>query len=157
MARAAEALDGVLGLQAELVRAAAWLHDVGYTPALSATGFHPLDGARYLREEGIGNRTVWLLVANHSCALIEAGERGLAEVLEREFPVAGEHERFLLAALTYCDMTTGPSGEPMTLDERLTEAMGRYGPDDVVSRALGKAEPLLRAQCDLVAAALAAQ
>lgn len=30
--------------------AAAWLHDIGYAPAVSRTGFHPLDGA--LRRKG---------------------------------------------------------------------------------------------------------
>ena len=30
--------------------AAAWLHDIGYAPAVDDTGFHPLDGARYLRD-----------------------------------------------------------------------------------------------------------
>ena len=29
---------------------AAWLHDVGYARELVDTGFHPLDGARWLRE-----------------------------------------------------------------------------------------------------------
>src|SRR4051794_12498122 len=34
------------------VVAAAWLHDIGYAPALVVTGLHPVDGARYLRENG---------------------------------------------------------------------------------------------------------
>lgn len=29
--------------------AAAWLHDVGYSNDVASTGFHPLDGARWLR------------------------------------------------------------------------------------------------------------
>jgi HD superfamily phosphodiesterase len=32
--------------------AAAYLHDIGYAPALQQTGFHPTDGARYLRALG---------------------------------------------------------------------------------------------------------
>jgi HD superfamily phosphodiesterase len=32
--------------------AAAWLHDVGYSPRLHQTGFHPIDGARWLRSQG---------------------------------------------------------------------------------------------------------
>lgn len=49
--RVAEALrlgDGAL-------IAAAWLHDIGYGRALTDTGFHPLDGARYLRRIGAGH------------------------------------------------------------------------------------------------------
>ena len=45
-----------LSLTDDLV-AAAWLHDIGYAPELVETGFHPLDGARYLRREGLMNRS----------------------------------------------------------------------------------------------------
>lgn len=31
---------------------AAWLHDIGYSPEVSRTGFHPLDGARHLLSIG---------------------------------------------------------------------------------------------------------
>jgi hypothetical protein len=45
-------VSGVLGYSTDFV-AAAWLHDIGYAPAIaeSGTGFHPLDGARYLRDK----------------------------------------------------------------------------------------------------------
>ena len=38
--------------EAPLLVAAAWLHDIGYTPELRTTGFHPLDGGLYLRRTG---------------------------------------------------------------------------------------------------------
>ncbi len=31
---------------------AAYLHDIGYAPSLAIEGFHPLDGARFVREQG---------------------------------------------------------------------------------------------------------
>jgi hypothetical protein len=37
---------------APLLVAAAWLHDIGYAPALRDTGYHPIDGARYLQRLG---------------------------------------------------------------------------------------------------------
>ena len=43
-------LAPVLGADADLIEAAAWLHDIGYAPGLAATGLHPLDGGRYLRD-----------------------------------------------------------------------------------------------------------
>jgi hypothetical protein len=64
---------------------AAWLHDIGYAPDLVASGFHPLDGARYLRSEGFGDRVAGL-VAHHSYAAVEADLRGLGAVLHEEFP-----------------------------------------------------------------------
>ena len=36
----------------EILVAAAYLHDLGYAPALAETGFHALDGARHLRALG---------------------------------------------------------------------------------------------------------
>ena len=66
------------GEDAELVEAAAWLHDIGYAPDLHDTGFHPLDGARYLRDVEGADPLLCRMVAHHSCALTEAEERGLA-------------------------------------------------------------------------------
>ena len=40
------------GLVDEVVAAAAWLHDLGYAATISRTGFHPIDGAEYLRIGG---------------------------------------------------------------------------------------------------------
>ena len=50
VAATARALAPVLGRHADVVAAAAWLHDIGYAPALHGCDFHPLDGALYLRD-----------------------------------------------------------------------------------------------------------
>jgi putative nucleotidyltransferase with HDIG domain len=50
VAARARSLAPVLGADAELLEAAAWLHDIGYAPGLTVTGLHALDGARYLRD-----------------------------------------------------------------------------------------------------------
>ena len=58
--------------------AAAWLHDIGYAPPLNKLGFHPVDGARHLRQQGL--ERLASLVAYHSGARFEAEERGLGRV-----------------------------------------------------------------------------
>jgi hypothetical protein len=50
VARAAVSLAKVVNDDADLLSSAAVLHDVGYAPRLASTGFHPLDGARFLRD-----------------------------------------------------------------------------------------------------------
>jgi hypothetical protein len=119
--------------------AAAFLHDVGYAQALNRLGFHPVDGAQFLRAHG----QEWLasLVAHHSGARFEAEERGLVDELAA-FPA---EDGLVLDALTYADMTTGPAGQSMTLDERIGEIQQRYPPDDPVHRAIVRAGPLLQA------------
>ena len=121
---------------AATLAAAAWLHDIGYAPELVDTGFHPLDGARWLRSRG-ADRRVAALVANHSCALIEAAERGLDRALADEFPV--EHSA-IADALIYCDLTTGPDGRSLTVEDRLSEIRARYGAGSVVTRFAERAE-----------------
>ena len=130
---------------ADLLVSAAWLHDIGYAPDIVDTGLHSLDGARWLVDNGWDRRLAGL-VANHSCALYEAAERGLVEVLASEFP----QERSAVAdALWYADMTTGPDGEDLTPRERLDEIRNRYGPEDVVTRFWRRAEPeLLEVRAD---------
>jgi hypothetical protein len=72
--------------------------------------------------------------------MIEAAEYGLADQLAREFePAPGD----LTDALTYCDMVTGPDGQQFSVEQRLAEIRGRYGPDDPVSRALVRSAPQL--------------
>ncbi|MFD6073838.1 HD domain-containing protein, partial [Amycolatopsis lurida] len=68
----------------ETLVAAAWLHDIGYAPAIGHTRFHPLDGARYLKGREWPDEVV-NLVAHHSGARFEAAERGMTAELA-EFP-----------------------------------------------------------------------
>jgi HD superfamily phosphodiesterase len=88
VAARARGLAPVLGTDADLIEAAAWLHDIGYAPSLATTGLHQLDGARYLRDAQHADAMLCRLVAHHSCAIIEAGERGLADVLSSDFDPA---------------------------------------------------------------------
>lgn len=140
VAAQARSLAPILGDDADLLEAAAWLHDIGYSPELADTGFHPLDGARYLRDVQHAAPALYRLVANHSCAILEADERGLAEVLSSEFPSPASK---LNDALAYCDMTTTPSGQVVDVHDRLSEITDRYGPHDVVTRFIYKAKPRL--------------
>lgn len=146
-------LAEILGADAELLWAAAMLHDIGYAPTLAVTGFHPLDGARYLRDQTAADERLVRLVANHSCAVLEAEERGLREQLVDEFPLL-DHPA-LVDALVYCDMTTTPDGEPTTVDARLAEILGRYGLDSIVGRFIRRAEPELCAAVHRVEVRLA--
>jgi hypothetical protein len=135
-------------VEREVLVAAAWLHDVGYGARLAATGFHPLDGARWLA--GQGEQRLASLVAYHTGAAYEARYRGLMDQL-----VEFEPEVSLVAdLLTWCDLRTGPIGERVEPKDRLAEVVRRYGPEHVVSRSIRSAEPELLATCDRVAGAL---
>jgi hypothetical protein len=146
-------LAPILSVNAELVEVAAWLHDIGYSPELAETGFHPLDGARYLRDVHGADPRLCRLVANHSCAVIEAEERGLGRELSTEFPVPNSA---LGDALTYCDMTTSPTGYSVSVGDRLAEIRQRYGPSDVVTSFVDVAEPELLASVGRVSSRLIA-
>jgi putative nucleotidyltransferase with HDIG domain len=140
VARQARGLAAMLGQDSDLVEAAAWLHDIGYAPDLAITGFHPLDGARYLRDVHNCDDLLCRLVAHHSCAAIEAEERGLAALLLAEFPPPRSD---LFDALAYCDMTTTPSGDKTSVRERIQEICSRYGANHLVTRFIGRATPQL--------------
>jgi hypothetical protein len=129
--------------QATLV-AAAWLHDVGYAPTLAVTGFHALDGGRYVRT--LGQERLAGLVAHHSAAHVEAELRGLSAELA-EFP---DERSDTTAALSYCDMLTGPTGEPVSLEDRIADVERRYGAGHVVPRSLRTAGPELARSVDLI-------
>jgi hypothetical protein len=117
---------------------AAWLHDIGYSPPLALTGAHHLDGARYLAD--LGETRLACLVAHHGSGEAESGLRGFATEFS-EFPA--EHS-LVADILTYSDLTSGPDGSQLTLDDRLREIRSRYGDDNVVVRGLDDSEGLIR-------------
>jgi hypothetical protein len=119
-----------------LLTASAWLHDIGYASPLVDTGFHPIDGARHLRRLGADERLV-NLVAHHSCARVEASLRELGSVLVDEFP---RDDSLPHDELCFCDITTSPDGELVTVEERLAEIRERYGSGHVVTQFVDLAE-----------------
>jgi hypothetical protein len=139
---------------ADLIESAAWLHDVGYSPSIAHTGFHPLDGARHLHEVTDAAPLMLCLVAHHSGALVEGRYRNLDVELARDFPLDQIEPPALLYILTFCDMTTSPTGDPVDVDERLAEVSERYPPEDVVHQAMSELAPTIRRQCADVTNAL---
>ncbi len=151
VARKAESIAHIVGQDAGLLMSAAWLHDIGYAPNLIGTGFHPLDGARYLRDVEQVDSRLCRLVANHSFATTEAGHRGLGDQLNHEFAnVSG----LIPDALTYCDMTTDPDGRPVSVQYRLHEVLLRYGKADPVNRSIREARPHIIASTERIMAIL---
>lgn len=132
VARRAVAIAPLLGDAAGTLERAAFLHDVGYAPAIANTGFHPLDGARHLAAVGGVEQRVVLLVAHHSFARVEADLRGLASALDAEFPQFDDP--LLTDALVFCDMTTTPDGRATSAEQRVAEIVGRYGEKSIVGR-----------------------
>jgi hypothetical protein len=113
---------------------------------------HQLDGARYLRDVGGADGLVCRLVAHHSCAFIEARNRGLSDQLVNEFPPV---EGLASHAITYADMTTTPDGEPTEVERRLAEILARYGDGDLVAESIREASPLIIDSVRVITAALA--
>lgn len=136
--RADELRRSVIGLgesAGHILVAAAWLHDIGYAPTVDVTGFHPLDGARYLERLGHSRRLV-CLVAHHSGARFEADERGLSA----ELAAFALEDSPIMDALVTADMTKGPDGARLTYRERVAEILSRYPVDSPVHAAWLRAD-----------------
>ena len=123
------------------VTVAAVLHDIGY--GHMETGFHPLDGAGFLAREGF-SPVVCNLVAHHSASTYEAEERGIDLANYARFAVDQDLSE-AHAVLWWADLTTGPQGQEMAVEDRLDEICRRYGPGDVITRFIGRARPVLLA------------
>jgi len=147
--RAAE-LAAALGEDPEVLVVAAWLHDIGYGEAARDTGFHPLDGARYLDRQRWPAR-ISALVAHHSAACFVAEARGLADALSwyrrEESPLAD--------ALTYADQTVGPAGRRTSVQQRMAEMLHRHGPQSPNAAAHRLRGPYLLSLADRVEQRLA--
>lgn len=134
----------------ELLVSAGWLHDIGYAPQLLDTGLHAVDGAAFLDRVGVPSEIV-SLVAFHTGAEFEAEERGLVDALiQFDRPPQEDLDVLILA-----DLISGPTGQQMTVAERLDEIPRRYEPQHPVHRAVLRSRPYLQ-QCAARAAAVAA-
>jgi putative nucleotidyltransferase with HDIG domain len=115
--------------EADLLVAAATLHDIGYSKQIAHTGLHQIDGAVFLRAGGHSERLV-RLIANHSFAPLAADER--AQGLFADFPA---EDGPLADALTYCDMHSAPDGRFIPAELRLADIAARHGNHHETSRA----------------------
>ena len=88
--------------------------------------------------------TVCHLVAQHSASTYEADERGIDLVAYAGVAVPDDlgpaH-----AVLWWADLTTGPQGHDVTVEDRLTEILTRYQPCDAVARFITRNRALLLA------------
>jgi hypothetical protein len=148
--RAREVASVLPASEAAVLVAAAFAHDVGYAPELRVTGFHPLDGARLVRESG--HERLAGLVAYHCSAEAEASERGLQDELA-EFV---DERSAVSRALAYCDLTTDSEGRRVDVMERLSSIRGRYGAESPEVRALERSLPALLDDVRMVESMLAA-
>lgn len=135
--RSAEALAASAGLPDRVV-IAAWLHDIGYASTVCRSGFHPLDGAAYLRDLGCDPLLVGL-VAFHTGATCEADQRGLREELNA-LPQPVDDE---LDMLTMIDLATDPHGHPIRDRDRIAEILSRYPDGHPVHQAVSASRPSL--------------
>ncbi|WP_322781021.1 HD domain-containing protein [Frankia sp. Cas4] len=140
-AQADEIASTVASSDRGLLVSAAWLHDIGYSPLLIDSGFHPLDGALHLIRAGAPMRLA-ALVAHHSEARLLAQPRGLLDALD-EFP---REDGSVTDALAYADMTAGPTGEIMSVARRFADIRERHAdePPDLFA-ARRRREPQLLA------------
>jgi putative nucleotidyltransferase with HDIG domain len=130
--------------QADLIIAAAYLHDIGYATVAMETGFHQLDGGRLLRRLGCDEDLV-NLVAQHSGAEKLARYSGIGDVLDAEFPKA---EHLPHRELHFCDLTTSLDGRPVTVDERLADIRHRHRANPAMLQFLDANEADLRQMVD---------
>jgi hypothetical protein len=107
---------------------------------LRQTGFHPLDGATYLRQEGRPDG-VCALVAHHSGSRFVARIHGLDGSLH-EFEFAEDEPSDVL---TSADNTADLDGSLVKLSVRLRDKLHRHGPDSPAARANPERDDYIRA------------
>jgi putative nucleotidyltransferase with HDIG domain len=150
-ARAVSLAGAVADDEVNLLVASAWLHDIGYAAALQDTGFHPVDGARFLRSLG-WDRRLCGLVAHHSGSRFVAPHRDLDAAMG-EFP----HVQDAVSdALTVADQAVGPHGKRLALEERMADMLRRHGPESPQAKAHPERSAYIRAAARRVDARLAA-
>ena len=119
-----------LPFKADLAICAALLHDIGYAKSLAVTGFHPIDGFNFLKQQGFDELA--RLIVGHSCSPEEAELNGLDEIISSDSLEA--------KLVTYWDMRVKQGGRLVSYEERLNDIITRYGEHSIVSQANLKAQ-----------------
>jgi hypothetical protein len=147
------AADALAVPDADALVAAAWLHDIGYSPEIARTGFHPLDGALHLAAEGWPDNTV-LLVAHHSHSAILAPYFGVEHQLAVLDHVPGVAED----VLAFADMRSGPTGMGASPTRRVSAMRTRDSRHPRVPKAVREERyRLLLQDCDRIITAISAR
>jgi hypothetical protein len=135
--------------EAELLVAAAAVHDLGHSPRLRDTGFEPLDAARYVDSCG-APAALARLAANYFGVQAEASLRGLSDLYE---PYPDEMSE-VRDAFWYCDLRAGAAGQRVTVARRCDEVRERYGWNPIVQQFMDQIEPELHAAAERTEARL---
>ena len=118
----------------ELAFVAALVHDIGYLEDAYQTGFHPLDGARYLERSGFPKLAE--LIVGHSSAPEESQLRGLGTINASDDIIAD--------LITYWDSQVKQGGEVVAAEQRHEDILLRYGEHSVVGQAAIRARPRIQ-------------
>lgn len=118
-----------------LLLEAGYLHDIGYSPILNKVNFHPYDGYRYLIDNDFPE-DVAHLVLHHTYSALLYSMQDKNPILESvyESNTILKVYNTLLDYLALADMTSSPTGEHITMRERVEDIMARYGVDSAVSQ-----------------------
>lgn len=110
---------------------AALLHDIGYAEPLRDSGYHPIDGARYLRRRQ--EPLLAELIECHSNAPEFALLSNLGRITVSLHPIAD--------LITYWDVRVKQGGQVVSYEERLADIRKRHGAESLVWRAHELANP----------------
>jgi len=122
---------GLRGAQLELAECAALLHDIGYWEPIAKTGFHPIDGARFLEEHQEPELAAYII--GHSCSPEEGELSG--------FPGIRQDPSLIAKLITYWDVQVKQGGEVVSYSERFADIISRYGEACIVGKANVLAKP----------------
>lgn len=104
------------------------LHDIGYSNKIKITGFHPLDGYTYLKNQLSLEIILPILMHSSAIELVKYENNNIMKIYTRKIlNIKNYINKFDIDILSYCDATTNSKGENVSLEERYKDISNRYG------------------------------
>lgn len=129
---------------------AALLHDIGYSEEVNFTGFHPVDGYRFLRAKGYV-KDILDVVLHHSLAREDyLHNHSTKELEDYKEIILSDRAQKILEIVSYADWHTDGQGNRVSVDGRYADILDRHGHNSKVGEFMLSIRPQIDDICKKV-------
>ncbi|SHE60245.1 metal dependent phosphohydrolase [Seinonella peptonophila] len=112
----------------------AYLHDIGYSESLKITSFHPTDGAIFAQKQAFAKPIIAGVLFHTEAQRTWKLSPDIVNLYKQNHSYLDPIDHLYIELITYCDLHRSANGEHVTLEQRITDIVSRYGSQHQISQ-----------------------